>query len=148
MDPTEPTLLPQFWDSAMTSGGMLLLIVGVVIASAFVIVGGFVIVDRWHGDRRSGRGRAQWHEDRKRKQQDLLHRIRAYARARHDAVAGGEALPDEAIQSLRDYGQGVADTIACSMRSEQQIDAVRRLVDKELAVLEQSARRVQAQRDA
>lgn len=148
MDPTEPNLLPQLWDSAMNGAGMLLLMVGVVIASAFVVVGGFVIVDRRHGDRRSGRGRAQWHEDRKRKQQELLHRIRAYAQARQNAVASGAELPNDALQSLKNYGQGVADTIACSMRSEQQIEAVRRLVDKELAVLEQSTRRVQVERKA
>jgi len=145
---TETSLFPQIWDSAMTGGGVLLLIVGVVIAVAFVVVGGFMVADRMQGERRTGRDRAQWHANRKRKQQDLLHRIRAYARERHEAVANGDESPESALQSLRHYGHGVTDTVACSMRSDQQIDAVNRLMDKEMAVLEQSARRILAQRSA
>jgi len=138
----EPTLFPMLWDSALTGGGAVLIILGVLLIGGLVVLGGFVVFDLRRGRGHGGRSREARESERRRRQRDLIHCIRRYARSRHEAISRGQESPDVAIRSLRDYGEGVVDSVISSTHYVKQIEALRSLIEKEIAVLELSGRRV------
>jgi len=138
----EPTLFPALWDSALTGGGLVLSILGVLLIGGLVVIGGFVIFDLRRGRGRGGRSREARESERRRRQRDLIHCIRRYARTRQEAISSGQETLEVAIRSLRDYGEGIVDSVISSTHYVKQIEALRKLIEKEIALLELSGRRV------
>ncbi|QID19343.1 hypothetical protein G3580_18010 [Nitrogeniibacter mangrovi] len=127
-------------DSLVSSGGVVLLLFAGLFLVVLVAAWLFVRVDGVSSRERSRRSRAAREQERRRNRQDMALRVRGYARSRHEAVACGVESPDEAMRSMRDYGNGVVDAITCSTRNVKQIESLRTLIESESKRLDAAAR--------